>query len=105
MHDGIGPLDQALECRLVQKVAQHQVGGDSLERRQGRPAAHQQAETEAATGQGSDEMGADEAGDASDRDQLRHGTLLRRGGLVCAIGGRVEAGQVVGLGARTRELA
>ena len=45
MDDGFGAVDQALERGLVRKVAQHHVGRDALERRQGRPAAHQQAET------------------------------------------------------------
>ena len=73
MDDGVGALDQALQRGLVRKIAQHHVGDDALERRQGRPAAHQQAETEAAAGQGGDEMRADEAGDAGERDQLCHG--------------------------------
>ena len=74
MDDRVGAVDQALERRFVGKIAQHDLGLDAGERGQRRPAADQQAELPAAPRQGGDEMRADEAGGAGDRDQPAHGT-------------------------------
>ena len=77
MDDRVGAVDQALQRCLVREIAQHHVGLDAGERGQRRPAADQQAELPAATGQGGNEVRADEAGGAGDRDQPAHEPCLR----------------------------
>ena len=80
MDHRVGAVDQPPQRRLVGEVAPDDLGLDAGQRRQRRPAADQQPELPAATGQGGDEMRSDEAGGAGDRDQPRH-RRSGRGGL------------------------
>ena len=75
MDDRVGAVDQAPQRCFVREIAQHDVGLDTGERGQRRPAADQQADLPAATGEGGNEMRADEAGGAGDRDQPAHEPL------------------------------
>src|SRR5258707_11872352 len=72
MDDRVGAIDQAAKGCFIQKIAQHQLGFDAVERGQRRPAPHQQAQLPAATRQRGDERRSDEAGGAGDRDQPAH---------------------------------
>ena len=74
MDDRVGAVDQAAKRCFVRDVAQHQLGLDTGQRGQRRPAADQQADLPAVARQGGNEMRSDEARGAGDSDQLAHGT-------------------------------